>query len=383
VVNKSLVRINRPLITVIVPSYNHEPFLATRLRSISEQSYKNIEIILLDDASDDNSVDTLEKFKQCEKRVVHTDYSSENSGQTNSQWIKGVEKAQGDFIWIAESDDVAKPDFLAVLLEEFVVNENIALAYCDSLIIDKQGSSIGGYDYASKNYKNIWDKSFIKDGTELIRDYFVFSNVIPNVSAVLFKKEHLQKALVVNDFKYCGDWSCYIRLAIKYKISFVSQKLNQFRQHENTTRNHDVKSYNVALKEKISLLRLIRDSGINDCSRNIEISLSQVYLNRDKHRRISKLINILDKEHTAKHTVLYGYNDICGILMKGSKNKRKIIAILDQNRAGENCMGVPVVNIKSIDFRDIDVVVICSLSHREAMSNELTSFGFEGVIIAV
>jgi glycosyltransferase involved in cell wall biosynthesis len=381
--NLSILTEVSPMVSVIVPNYNHAVFLTERLRSIKNQTYTNIEIILLDDASNDESVEVLEEFEQYEKRVIHTDYSVENSGQTNTQWIKGVERARGDYIWIAESDDVASPDFLAVLLAEFAVNEDIALAYCDSLVIDERGNPIGGYDYRSPNFKNIWEQSFIKDGVEFIRDFLVFTNVIPNVSAVLFKKEHLQKALVVNDFKYCADWSCYIRLAINHKISFVSQKLNQFRQHINTTRNHDIKSYNVALNEKISLIHMIRDIGISGCSKNIDISLSQVCASRDKKRRVFNLINTLDKEHIPERTVLFGYNDICDKLMKDSLDKQTIIAILDQNRAGEYCMQVPVINIKSIDICDIDMVIICSLSHGKVMTSELKKLGFEGIVIAV
>jgi glycosyltransferase involved in cell wall biosynthesis len=381
--NLSILTEVSPMVSVIVPNYNHAVYLTERLRSIKNQTYTNIEIILLDDASNDESVEVLEEFEQYEKRVIHTDYSVENSGQTNTQWIKGVERARGDYIWIAESDDVASPDFLAVLLAEFAVNEDIALAYCDSLVIDERGNPIGGYDYGSPNFKNIWGQSFIKDGVEFIRDFLVFTNVIPNVSAVLFKKEHLQKALVVNDFKYCADWSCYIRLAINHKISFVSQKLNQFRQHINTTRNHDIKSYNVALNEKISLVHMIRDIGISGCSKNIDISLSQVCASRDKKRRVFNLINTLDKEHIPERTVLFGYNDICDKLMKDSLDKQTIIAILDQNRAGEYCMQVPVINIKTIDICDIDMVIICSLSHGKVMTSELKKLGFEGIVIAV
>lgn len=371
-----------PTVSVIVPNYNHAQFLSERLNSIKNQTFSNIEILLLDDASDDDSVDILEEFKKNEDRVVHTDYSIKNSGQTNNQWLKGVEKARGEYVWIAESDDVAKPEFLEVLLEEFTLN-NIALAYCDSLEIDEHGATIGRYDYGSQNYKNIWDKSFIKDGTELIRDYFIFSNIIPNVSAALFSKVLLKKALIANDFKYCGDWSCYIRLAMKNKIAFVNQKLNLFRQHINTTRNHDIKSYNVALNEKVFILGLIRDSGISDCSKNIEIALSDMSVNRDKKRRIFELINTLDDEYTAKNVVLYGYNDICLDVMKQSVKKRKIIAIIDEKRAGEFCLGVPVLDIKSINFSNTDLIIICSLLHSGAMTNELKKVGFEGTLLAV
>ena len=74
------------------------------------------------------------------------------------------------------------------LYQQFTNVPDIGLAYCDSQVIDEKGDPVESYDYRFKYFKNIWDKSFVADGKSLIRDYLIFRNVIPNVSAVLFKK---------------------------------------------------------------------------------------------------------------------------------------------------------------------------------------------------
>ena len=104
-------RAQEPLVSVIVPNYNHEKYLPARLRSITEQTYQNVEIILLDDASTDGSRAILEKFSSEESRARFLP-NSQNSGSTFKQWRKGLLHARGKYVWIAESDDAAEPHSL-------------------------------------------------------------------------------------------------------------------------------------------------------------------------------------------------------------------------------------------------------------------------------
>ncbi len=369
-----------PLISVIVPCYNHASFLEQRLHSITYQTYSDIEIILLDDASTDGSQQILEAYHREEDRVHYREFNSSNSGAVNKQWIKGVAKARGDYIWIAESDDIAEPEFLETLLNVLVADREIGLAYSDSLRIDKNGNSLGLYNYQFKSYKNIWNHSFVVDGRALIRDYLVFLNVIPNVSSVLFNAKALKRALTVNEYRYCGDWACYIRLATESKVAFVHQCLNHFRQHESTTRNHNKKTYATELREKVRILRTIRDLKLDD-GKNIRTSLSHWYANRHKHSRVSRFIENFRKVNPEKSIMLYGYNDICKNVLGTFKNMRQIGAIADKSKVGEHYEGVPIVDIESINLTQIDVVGICSLSHQKAMLDNIRNLGFEGHII--
>jgi glycosyltransferase involved in cell wall biosynthesis len=373
-----------PLISVIVPSYNHAQYLPERLLSIKNQSYSNIDIILLDDASKDNSAKILREFQITERRVSCVDINQHNSGSVNQQWLKGLRHAKGEFIWIAESDDVASPDFLTTLYQQFANVPELGLAYCDSLVVDEKGNPVESYDYRFKYFKNIWDKPFVADGKSLIRDYLIFRNVIPNVSAVLFKKNQLERALQQHDFVYLGDWICYIKLALNAKVAFVKQELNFFRKHINTTRWHDKRTYNLAVKEKIALLRMIKYSGMSGTAENITLSLSHLYSNRHKYKRVFTLLNVLSKaDMTNKNIALYGYNDICDILVTEFNDKSKLKLIFDKNKVGLNCQGIPVVKLSQENLSSINVIVICSLEHANSMEVELGKLNYSGLTLII
>lgn len=102
---------NIPLVSVIIPNYNYARFLEKRIESVLLQTCTDFEIILLDDASTDNSVFILNKY-QTNAHVSYVDINSVNTGSPFAQWQKGIALSRGKYIWIAESDDLASPSFL-------------------------------------------------------------------------------------------------------------------------------------------------------------------------------------------------------------------------------------------------------------------------------
>jgi glycosyltransferase involved in cell wall biosynthesis len=88
---------DKPLISVIVPNYNHEKYLKQRLESVFNQTYVNFEVILLDDFSTDSSTNILSEYAKNPK-VSHCVFNETNSGNTFVQWNKGIALAKGDYI---------------------------------------------------------------------------------------------------------------------------------------------------------------------------------------------------------------------------------------------------------------------------------------------
>ena len=122
-------------VSVIVPNYNYAKYLKWRFLSIAEQTYPIYELIVLDDASSDESRTVIKKMVAEVSRVkpeikIRLIWNKENSGKAISQWIKGIEVATGDYIWIAEADDIAKKDFLAEVMKGFEKDPEVVLAYC-------------------------------------------------------------------------------------------------------------------------------------------------------------------------------------------------------------------------------------------------------------
>ena len=104
--------VRTPMVSVIVPNYNHAKYLPERLESVFSQSYADYEVILLDDGSTDGSAALLEACRS-NPHVSHVELNLQNSGgHPFAQWEKGIRLAKGKYVWIAESDDRAEPTFL-------------------------------------------------------------------------------------------------------------------------------------------------------------------------------------------------------------------------------------------------------------------------------
>ena len=122
-------------VSVIIPNYNHSEFLEQRIQSVLNQTYQHFELIILDDASTDNSRAIIENY-QDDPKINAIVYNQQNSGSTFLQWKKGIELAKGDWIWIAESDDWCEITLLQVLTDGIIRNPGCVISYCQSLMVE-------------------------------------------------------------------------------------------------------------------------------------------------------------------------------------------------------------------------------------------------------
>ena len=127
-----------PLVSVIIPNYNHARYLKQRLDSVFNQTYQNFEVIFLDDCSSDNSLEIVEQYKG-NPHLSQIVVNETNSGSTFKQWDKGFGLAKGDLIWIAESDDFCELNFLKELVTQIENSENVVLAFCSSQFVSEKG----------------------------------------------------------------------------------------------------------------------------------------------------------------------------------------------------------------------------------------------------
>ncbi|KFD38467.1 glycosyltransferase family 2 protein [Schleiferia thermophila] len=230
---------SRPVVSVIVPNYNHATYLSERLNSIASQTYDHMEIILLDDASTDGSVKILKRWA-ADKPHVRLFVNEKNSGTPFAQWNKGIALATGKYVWIAESDDVAAPEMLATLVDLLEQQPEACLAFCQSVLIDKDGRLLHSfnehYTYVFKTDR--WERDFCADAREECYKYMLLHNTIPNASAVVFRREALAGLLPLDEsFKLNGDWFFYVRLlSCSEKFCYTAKAMNFFRYHPQTQR---------------------------------------------------------------------------------------------------------------------------------------------------
>ena len=224
----------KPLVSVIVPSYNHEKYLIHRLEGIFNQTYANIEVIFLDDCSTDNSRAILVQYATNPK-VSHCVFNDINSGNTFIQWNKGISLAKGEYIWIAESDDFCEHNFLEVVLQPLIENKEITLSYCQSNRVDEFDNCIGDWlNHTDDLDPKVFLENFCMAGNIFIERFLIYRNVIPNASGVVFRKSIVDELgpIDVHSFlKYCGDWLLYLKLLTNNKIAYSASKLNYYRYH--------------------------------------------------------------------------------------------------------------------------------------------------------
>lgn len=225
----------QPAVTVVLPNFNHAKFLPARLESILNQTFTDFELILLDDASPDNSRQILSEVQ--DPRITHRIFNSENSGSPFYQWERGIRLARAPLIWIAESDDLCSHHFLETLVPCFTNTPDLALVYCQSAIIDETGNQIGSQlEWTSDLGSDRWETGFTNEGSDEISRYLLRKSTIPNASGVVFRRERFPADLPFHRFRQTGDTLTWCLIISGARLKFIPDSLNFHRYHPSTVR---------------------------------------------------------------------------------------------------------------------------------------------------
>ena len=217
-----------PTVSVIIPNYNHAPYLKERIDSVLNQTYQDFEVIILDDCSPDNSVEVIEQYRS-NPHVSHILINEQNTRNTFIQWERGISMAKGRYIWIAESDDVAEPQLLETLIGQLQQHPDASVAFCHSRLIDADGALL-----SEQNTKNPAQPGqiTIDDSCTFLRHLLIF-NYIYNASMAVFRRDVYDRANPdYKQFRYCGDWHFWASVCAAGRVIEVYDMLSRFRQHQ-------------------------------------------------------------------------------------------------------------------------------------------------------
>jgi glycosyltransferase involved in cell wall biosynthesis len=245
-------------VSVIVPNYNHARFLKQRIDSILNQTFQDFELIILDDYSSDNSKELIELYR-AHPKVSSIIYNVANSGNTFKQWKKGLKEVQGKYIWFAESDDYANPQFLEKMVPLLEANQHVGLAFCNSHFIDGVGNVISNTNSITGTYgiDHEAEKPTIFNGFQFCLKYLFYTCRIPNASAALLRSEPVINNLhwIDTSLRNSGDWKLWINICLNNDIAWLNQDLNYFRIHgSNVTNSSELlnKEAHLILKDLIN-----------------------------------------------------------------------------------------------------------------------------------
>ena len=229
-----------PRISVVVPSYNYASYMPGRLASIFAQSHPVHEVIVLDDASTDESVAVARAIAASWQREITVDANARNSGSVFSQWRRAAARATGEWLWIAEADDQCDMQMLGRLAAAIGRARNPVLAFCDSRAIDEAGQTLSPDHkaYYARSGVGVLAADAVYDGRQFLRDHLAERNLILNVSGVLWRRSALLAALQgcqadLKRLRLAGDWRLYAEIlaADGVEIVYVADPLNHHRRH--------------------------------------------------------------------------------------------------------------------------------------------------------
>jgi glycosyltransferase involved in cell wall biosynthesis len=216
-------------VSIITLSYNGEKYIRETIDSCLNQTYPNVEIIVIDDCSSDNTINILKEYGE----KIRLYQNEENQG-ISKNLNRAVNLSQGEYFTLLGHDDLFAKNHVEIMLKEFTGKE--AFVHCNSFLIDKEGKvfGIGVNDF----------KQRLK--TQFIKIFLSFGTVIHS-PGVMIKKEYFNKVKGWDErYKNYGEWLVWIKMASVAKVKYCTKVKAYYRRHDtnitNSFQNENVKS---------------------------------------------------------------------------------------------------------------------------------------------
>lgn len=218
-----------PNICVIMPCYNHSKYLGESIEGVLKQSYKDFELIIVDDYSSDVSVNIIENYKSLDDRI-RTIYHDKNMGVSKSR-NDALSTCKGKFIAFCDADDIWEEEKLEIQLEYLRKNDGCKFVYCDSIIIDEAGTPTGVRFSDTHKKEKLYEDIFYE---------MCLTNFI-NTPTVLYDRSELKCDVFFNEkYKYLEDWIYWLELSRQLEFLYIDIPLVKYRIHSGSTIKDDV-----------------------------------------------------------------------------------------------------------------------------------------------
>lgn len=237
-------QLSPPLVSVVIPTYNAEKYIESAINSVQVQSLKNIEIIIINDGSTDNSEEIIDSLKLSDPRISL--YTQKNSGKPAIARNVGCARAKGKYISFMDSDDIMLPGKLEAQVNAFDKIQDAALIFHDWSLITDDGELITAarlqdIDFLTKASKYLCH--YDKDIYTTNEQYYNFASTqtlgILTI-AVMIKRDTLltEKEWFPEDMDIGEDLDLWFRILQRHKAVFINQVFCQYRSNpDSITKN--------------------------------------------------------------------------------------------------------------------------------------------------
>ena len=209
--------INNPKVSVVLPCYNAGKYIEQAVRSMMVQTYRNLEIIIVDDCSADESADVLKRLAMEDSRimVLHNETNLKIVACLN----KAIDIASGKYIARMDADDISMPDRIAKQIAFLEANENIAACGCNYIIIDEVGNKTG--------------KVLFESTPDLLKPELLFFSALAHPAVTLRTAAAKEAGLYKPGMVPAEDYEFWLSIAEKFEMANLPEYLLLYRWHGN------------------------------------------------------------------------------------------------------------------------------------------------------
>lgn len=286
----------QPLVSIITPTYNHEKYIGDCIRSVLAQTYRDWEMIIVDDGSADQTAEVVQSLPDIRIKYIRQEHlGSERLGATYNRALK---EARGEFIAILEGDDFWPPNKLEIQMPYFS-NKNIILTHGDCIITNENGRKLF--------YRRIINNESIYNNYPIgsaLKGLMKAQNIL-NALTVIVKRDTLLKigGFIQPEYLHLVDYPTWCRLSLAGEFKGIPQLLGYWRRNINSLTLSNpliisdsfiryTKEFTSAHQEQIQRL-------------NIKINIDELQKNNQEHLDFANKHQDFSKGLT---TLVYGYN---------------------------------------------------------------------------
>ncbi|MBR2833503.1 MAG: glycosyltransferase [Bacilli bacterium] len=237
----------KKLVSVIIPSYNHEKYIKECIMSVLNQTYKNLEVFVMDDCSTDNSQKVIKSIKDDRFKAF---YSKKNKGTVRTV-NELMNKCSGDYIAVIGSDDIWEKSKIEKQVDFLDNNKSVGAVFSAAEIID-ENNNIYEDDYDFNH--NVFNNENIKRG-ERMRYFFEKGNHLCHSSS-LIRKSVVDKIGLYNvSYMQLHDYDYWVRLINNFDIYILDEKLVKYRRFKKNKKN-------LSNNSTESLIRVVNENNM-------------------------------------------------------------------------------------------------------------------------
>jgi len=222
---------SNPLVSVVIPVFNHARFIGHALASVFAQSYENIEVIVVDDGSTDGSGEAIKLY--CEQNPKHRlEYILKENAGSHTAIAMGVAHSKGEFIALLNSDDCYAPSRVSTLLKAMLC-DGLEMVFSGLDFIDDEGRS--GTESSSAVAVTIREKLSAIAGYPALLYACLDSNVAVSTGNFVLRRRLYDRLGGFSALRLCHDWDFLLRALAVAKVGCVEERLYSYRLHDANT----------------------------------------------------------------------------------------------------------------------------------------------------